>query len=526
MKIKYLRKLKVKLIKIKYKIYLQNIYLFLIGITTSFSLPPYNYWFINFLTFSLLFIILHKNPQANLKHFFLFGYFFGFGYFLSNMYWIPLSLSYDNNFNYLIPVAIILIPAFLSFFYAFAFLIFKMFFNHQTIFINILSFSLILGFFEFLRGTILTGFPWNLFAYSFSENLNIIQITSLIGSYAFNTILITTFSAFSILVLYKNKKEIYALSIVVLIAASIYIYGTFKLNDFKNLKPVKLSYEVKVLSTKIPIERFYSNFDDEEILINLIKLSKPWENENSIFVWPEGILPNINLSKLTNEYNYLFEKSFKENHFVILGINDEIENGKNKIYNSLSIIDYKANLIHKYYKNKLVPFGEFLPLENILTKIGLRSITNNYQSYTASADRNIFEIEKYNFVFLPLICYEIIYSGKLSNNNNYSFIINISEDGWFGKSIGPYQHFSHSIFRSVEYGKYTLRSANNGISAIIDPSGSILQNIDTNNEGVISIKEIVNTDKTLFSIYGNKIYFLIILLYIFLIFSFKKIQNE
>ena len=139
MKIKYLRKLKVKLIKIKYKIYLQNIYLFLIGITTSFSLPPYNYWFINFLTFSLLFIILHKNPQANLKHFFLFGYFFGFGYFLSNMYWIPLSLSYDNNFNYLIPVAIILIPAFLSFFYAFAFLIFKMFFNHQTIFINILS---------------------------------------------------------------------------------------------------------------------------------------------------------------------------------------------------------------------------------------------------------------------------------------------------------------------------------------------------------------------------------------------------
>ena len=125
-----------------------------------------------------------------------------------------------------------------------------------------------------------------------------------------------------------------------------------------------------------------------------------------------------------------------------------------------------------------------------------------------------------------MICYEIIYSGELSKFNDYNFIVNISEDGWFGNSIGPHQHFAHSIFRSIEYGKYTLRSANNGISAIIDPLGSIIKKIDINSEGVLTIKEIANVDKTLFSILGNKIYLLIILLYIFLIFSFKKIGNE
>ena len=80
--------------------------------------------------------------------------------------------------------------------------------------------------------------------------------------------------------------------------------------------------------------------------------------------------------------------------------------------------------------------------------------------------------------FLPLICYEIIYSGKIFKKNNFDYIINISEDGWFGKSIGPKQHFAHSIYRAIESGKYVLRSSNNGITAIINPSGVVEKQID------------------------------------------------
>ena len=127
---------------------------------------------------------------------------------------------------------------------------------------------------------------------------------------------------------------------------------------------------------------------------------------------------------------------------------------------------------------------------------------------------------------MPLICYEIIYSGKLFTNSNFDYIVNISEDGWFGKSIGPEQHLTHSIFRAIESGKYVLRSANNGTSAIINPLGVIEQKVDVNKSGYIDLSETRKIEPTLFAKFGNKIFGFIILLYIFLIFSFKKLRNE
>ena len=127
---------------------------------------------------------------------------------------------------------------------------------------------------------------------------------------------------------------------------------------------------------------------------------------------------------------------------------------------------------------------------------------------------------------LPLICYEIIYSGKIFSNSKFDYIVNISEDGWFGKSIGPEQHLTHSIFRAIESGKYVLRSANNGTSAIINPLGVIEQKVDINKSGYIDLSETRKIEPTLFAKFGNKIFGFIILLYIFLIFSFKKLRNE
>ena len=509
------------------KIYLQSIYIFFIGVFTSFSLPPYNFWIINFLTFSLLLIILVKNSEKNLKAFFFYGYSFGFGYFLSSLYWIPFSLSYDENFKSFIPIAIIIIPAFLSLFYALAFILFKICINKNKIFLNILIFSLSLSFFEFLRGNILSGFPWNLFAYSFSENIYLIQINSLIGVYAFNMIVILVFSAPSIIFLNRNRQNLSVFILILVIFISLHVFGFLKIKNFNNTEDQILSNKIKIISTNIPIERFYSNIDDEEILLKLINLSDPNFEENTIFIWPEGVIPNLNLDDLRYEYNYLFEKSFSKNHTIIFGINDkEISGGSEKFYNSLSIIDNETNILYKYYKNKLVPFGEFLPLENFLSRLGLKSLTNNYQSYSAGKKRELFSIkDDINIKILPLICYEIIYSGSLSKEKDYNLIINISEDGWFGNSVGPSQHFVHTIFRSIEYGKYTLRSANNGTSAIINPVGMVTDKIN-NNEGSILLAEIKEVDSTLFSKYGNKIYFLLILIYIFLIISFTKLKNE
>ena len=124
---------------------------------------------------------------------------------------------------------------------------------------------------------------------------------------------------------------------------------------------------------------------------------------------------------------------------------------------------------------------------------------------------------------LPLICYEIIYTGELNKSNqNYDFIVNISEDGWFGNSIGPHQHFSHSIFRSIEEGKNIFRSSNNGISAVINPVGYVEKKIESTNSGVITVNYIKESDKTIFSKFGNKIFFYFVLIYITLIFFLKR----
>ena len=119
--------------------------------------------------------------------------------------------------------------------------------------------------------------------------------------------------------------------------------------------------------------------------------------------------------------------------------------------------------------------------------------------------------------------YEIIYSGQLSKNKNFDYIINISEDGWFGNSIGPKQHFSHSIFRSVEMGKYIIRSANNGVSAVINPMGIVEQEVGFGSTGYVNFSESKPVKPTLFLLYGNKIFIILILLYIFLIFSFNRL---
>ena len=163
-----------------------------------------------------------------------------------------------------------------------------------------------------------------------------------------------------------------------------------------------------------------------------------------------------------------------------------------------------------------------------MKNIGLKTITNNYQSYTKGDQRNIIQIDHQDssLKILPLICYEIIYSGKLFQNSDFDLIINISEDGWFGDSIGPQQHFSHTIFRAIEEGKNIIRSTNNGISAYIDSNGVIISKLESTKKGVIEINNYKKFNETLFSKFGNKIFFYILLFYVVTIFLIKRWENK
>ena len=496
---------------------------------TSLSLPPFNYFIINFFTFSLFFYFLIKKSinLKNKKLFFIYGWIFGFGYFFTNLYWISISLTFDQNYKFLIPLTIFLIPSFLALFYglvSFLFLIFKT----KNILSSLLLFSLIFGATEFIRGIFLTGFPWNLIVYSFSNQLEFISIISIIGTYGLNLFCILIFTCPAVLFI-KNIKNGKIFNFLVLFTVIlIFIYGSMYKKKFDNITENDFNFKIRVIGSQIGLERFYLDVDPIIIIKDLIKLSKPDLNEKTIFVWPEGIIPDITRENLV-EYKWLFNENFNENHLFIIGINSHsIKNGSKSSFNTFSVYDDNLNLINSYNKINLVPFGEFLPIENVLKNIGLRSLTNNYQSFSSGSKRDIIEINQQNFYLkiLPLICYEIIYSGKLFKDTNFELIVNISEDGWFGKSIGPKQHFSHSIFRAIESGKYIVRSSNNGIAAIINPLGIVEQSIEFGQSGYIDLSKTKKIQSTIFSKYGNKILVLLILLYILLIFLLNKIKNE
>ena len=496
---------------------------------TSLSLPPFNYFIINFFTFSLFFYFLIKKSinLKNKKLFFIYGWIFGFGYFFTNLYWISISLTFDQNYKFLIPLTIFLIPSFLALFYglvSFLFLIFKT----KNILSSLLLFSLIFGATEFIRGIFLTGFPWNLIVYSFSNQLEFISIISIIGTYGLNLFCILIFTCPAVLFIKNIKKGIIFNFLVLFTVILIFIYGSTYKKKFDNIIENDFNFKIRVIGSQIGLERFYLDVDPIIVIKDLIKLSKPDLNEKTIFVWPEGIIPDITRENLV-EYKWLFNENFNENHLFIIGINSHsIKNGSKSSFNTFSVYDDNLNLINSYNKINLVPFGEFLPIENVLKNIGLRSLTNNYQSFSSGSKRDIIEINQQNFYLkiLPLICYEIIYSGKLFKDTNFELIVNISEDGWFGKSIGPKQHFSHSIFRAIESGKYIVRSSNNGIAAIINPLGIVEQSIEFGQSGYIDLSKTKKIQSTIFSKYGNKILVLLILLYILLIFLLNKIKNE
>ena len=511
------------------KNFLNSIYIILLGVISSYSLPPYNYFIINFVTFSLFFIFLFnkKKESPKNKYFFKYGWHFGFGYFLFSLYWVSISLTFDQSLKFLIPYVVILFPALLGIFYGLMTYVFSIFYSRNVI-SSFFIFSILFGIIEFIRGSIFTGFPWNLIAFSFSDSNYFIQILSVIGTYSFNLFCISIFTVPAVFILRNSKKETMVCFLFVLVSVSFLLFGKIKNSDFNSAETLRNPYTIKAISSNISLDRFYSQRDELKIINELIDLSTPEKKEPTIFLWPEGIIPDSYVKNM-DIYKNLFSNNFSDDDLIIMGINSVDSDGdKSLTFNSMAVFNNKLDLLQNYNKVNLVPFGEFIPFESILSLIGFKTITNDYQSFSKGKIRKplSIKINEIDLNLLPLICYEIIYSGKLSKDINFDYIINISEDGWFGNSIGPKQHFSHNIFRSIESGKYIIRSANNGITAVINPLGIVEQEVKFGSTGFVTLSESKLVKSTLFMLYGNKIFLLLILLYIFLIFSFIKLKYE
>ena len=499
----------------------------ILGSLTILSFEPFNLTIINLIIFPFFFYLLvYINKRSKViyrqkpykKNLFIFGLAFGFGFYLSGISWITNSLTFDENFKILIPFALILIPLFLSLFVGLTTLIIGPYLKLN--FPSLLIFTAGLAFSDYLRSNVLTGFPWNLWAYSTIQINEILQITNLIGLYSYNLFVITIFSLPIIFFFKISKiKKIISFIVIFFIIFNLYIYGNYEVNkNKKSLESVKEKIYVKVISPNFNLEYGLTDQEIEKRFRKLIKYSDPDQGKETLFVWPEGVFSGYSYNEIL-PFKDLILNNFSNKHYIVFGVN-KLDPISGKFYNSMLVINNKLEIIQSYNKRKLVPFGEFLPFENIVSKLGLKKITEGHGSFLKGENNNSLVIE--GIKILPLICYEIIFPDLIQKSDtNTNLIVNISEDGWFGNSIGPDQHFAKAIFRAIENNTFLLRSTNRGVSAIIDNKGNIIKKMNRNEAGNIEFEvPLVKSNK----IKNDLIFFTLLITYLLIFLIYKK-QN-
>ncbi len=332
---------------------------FLLGSLTVLSFQPFNLSFINFFVLPIFFFLIvyvkkksksvyRKKPFK--KNLFIIGSIFGFGFYLSGIFWIAYSLTFDDSFKYLIPFAVILIPLFLSLFIGLTILVIGQFLTYN--FSSILLFSGSLALSDYIRGKVLTGFPWNLWAYSWSWLTEVLQVLNLIGLFAFNLLVVTIFTLPAALFFKTNLvKKTLTISLMFLFIFLIYIYGTYSINKNKGLinylEESKKNY-VKVISPNFDLKYGLTEEEIEKRFEKLIRYSDPDKNRKTLFIWPEGVFSGYSYDEVLI-FKELISKNFTNEHQIIFGIN-KLDSKSDNYFNSMLLIDnnFKISILSNF----------------------------------------------------------------------------------------------------------------------------------------------------------------------------------
>lgn len=423
--------------------------LFFSGLLSSLAFAPFYLFPVFFFTLKYLLESLKDSEKP-----FLIGWVWGFGYFIGNCYWYCHSLLMWPYY-FLIPFAITIIPAFLACYIGLTTLGTKKFLDKiNNRFIISLIFSALWIFFEYLRSFIFTGFPWNLVAYSLGFAPLLIQTVHIYGCYIFGFVLLTIFTCF------YTKYNKYAISYYIIVILFILSYGILRVEKFSNN-----FNNFKVITTNISTN---TSLSDEEILKNLLETTLKENLDNIDYIlWPEAVFPS--LIRENDEVVKFISEQLQDKTLITGAV--RLEN--RKIYNSLLVIK-NGEIVDFYDKYKLVPFGEYIPFRNIFPFIN--ALTTTIDISKGNDKNKLIKLDN-NLSFSSMICYESIFPNLVNKDAN--FIINITNDAWFGKTSGPYQHLEALRFRAVENGIPAFRVSNGGVSAFIDKYGNV-QRFDTN----------------------------------------------
>lgn len=436
------------------------------------------------------------------------GYIFGFGHFLSGIYWISIGVSvYISDFWWAIPFALFGLPIILAFFIS-ANCVFSFFVRNNKYYHFIFCLYWVL--FEWVRSWIFTGLPWNLIGYAFSFSDILIQPLNIIGIYGLSFIVIyISTSCYPFFTKQFDQLKVLLLTSSITLAVII-TYGSVRLynypTDFTDIK-------VRLVQPSIPQT---DKWNEEEFWHNLMLHINLSENPQPVdlVIWSEAALVvPYDIPAVKSELLGLLNSV--DATLITGGISDNKKRGEDfELYTAMYALEKNGNKLFEYHKSHLVPFGEYMPFKKILP---FKKLTHGFVDYT-EGNGGLVYLDKYDLKIKPLICYESIFPDFVrTNNETADVIINVTNDAWYGKSSGPYQHFHISRIRAVENGLPMVRVANNGISAIIDPLGRVIKKLDLNETNYIDGLIPKKLDSpTIFSKFGN-ITILLIVFFIFLV---------
>lgn len=497
---------------------------FLAGSLAVLSLAPFFVVPVLWVSFPCLIWLLEsaggqKNP---LRAAAAVGWWFGFGFHLAGLYWIGSAFLVDAaRYAWMLPFVAVLMPGGLALFTMIAGVFSRLAFERLGGWGRIAAFAVIWMALEWLRGHILTGFPWNLGGYAWAGSLAVSQSVSIIGIYGLG--LLTVLCAAAPVVFFETKggARFAACCFAILLAFGMWgavrlHYAASEMVDGVGLRLVQPSIpqaDKWKPENRLAIFQTYLAMSAEE--------PAPKDSGHAIthIIWPESAVPlflgrepgaRTAIGQMLGPNRTLLTGSIRVQHTR----GQDGQEPESKYFNALYQINDEGEITASYDKYHLVPFGEYLPADKLLRALGLSQLVSSAGGYSAGPGPRALGVPGAGKV-LPMICYEAIFPGRLranlSGTDRPDWILNVTNDAWFGNSSGPWQHFHQARMRAIEEGLPVVRSANTGISGVFDPYGRTSALLALKERGVLDASLPVPIKPTIYAKVGDWVFAIMML---------------
>lgn len=492
---------------------------FVLGLCLLFAYAPFSQWWITLIVFPIwLYKIQHLASKPASKH----GFYFGLGWFLSGISWVFVCIDRFGGTPLIVSLLLMLfLAAYLAVFPALACYLSSKFNQKKTL--NLFIFPVAWLVCEWIRANFLTGFPWLSIGYSQIDG-PLAALAPIIGEVGISFFIILA----SVLVvrLFQPLHRIKTVAGLAILLAII-VWSNFQQWGVLTGKSINTA----LVQGNIEQDLKWQQDQQWPTMMQYLTLTKD-NYDADLIIWPESAITGIEPLTTTQEFLDIADRSATLNKSTIITgiLNYNFESRES--FNSLVVLgqkhksdvkgSYFYNNSNRYYKNHLLPIGEFVPFGDLLRPLApLFNLAQSSFSRGNYVQKNLIAQDLH---ILPLICFEIAFPEQLAANftEQTDMILTVSNDAWFGDSHGPHQHLEIARMRALEFARPVLRSTNNGVTAIIDHQGKIQNTLPQFQQLVLKGTVNLVTGNTPYLVIAPYITWLLIALYlsVYIVFRF------